>query len=148
MNETTQKIFAIVSLPIVIAAVLFSVMRHREQGVHRPALFIGAKIWTVEIADTEDTRSTGLSDRDSICKACGMLFRFDSPGEYAFWMKDMRFPLDFAWIREGKIISLEKDIPAGSSDIFTPTGPADSVLEVNAGDLSGVSVGDTVSVKE
>jgi uncharacterized membrane protein (UPF0127 family) len=149
MNETAQKIFAIVSLPIVVAVALFVVMKQRgNDDAVMPTVSIGGKTWTVELADTDAARRKGLGDRDALCGTCGMLFRFDAPGEYGFWMKGMRFPLDIAWIEGGKVIFLEKDIPADSKDTFTPTESADSVLEVNAGDLANVSVGDAVTVKE
>ena len=35
----------------------------------------------------------------------GMLFVFNSPGQYSFWMKDMHFPLDMVWIDSDKIVA-------------------------------------------
>ncbi len=149
MNETARKLLSLLSLPIVVAAVLFVVSRHRgNDGAAVPTVSIGAKTWTVEYADTAAAQERGLGDRDMLCSACGMLFRFDMPGIYGFWMKVMRFPLDIAWIEGGKVVFLEKDTPADSKDILTPNGPADRVLEVNAGDLADVSVGDAVTMKE
>ena len=138
---------AAVNGTIVIAAALFFVAKQRNVPVV-PTITIDGKTWTVEYADTAAVQEKGLGDRDALCKTCGMLFRFDAPGAYGFWMKGMRFPLDIAWMRDGKVIFLAKDIPADSKDIFTPTSPADAVLEVNAGDLVGVAVSDAVIVRE
>jgi uncharacterized membrane protein (UPF0127 family) len=63
-------------------------------------------------------------------------------------MKDMRFPLDIVWIRDGRIVKIEKHAPpltpAGPERIYTAT--ADLVLEVPAGfaDRQRVRIGDTV----
>ena len=45
-----------------------------------------------------EERSQGLSGRPNLAAGTGMLFVFEQAGSYAFWMKDMRFPLDMVWI--------------------------------------------------
>ena len=62
-----------------------------------------------------------------------MFFLFNQPGQYAFWMKDMEFPLDFVWIAGDKIIDIDKNIPPDYSGILKPEIPVDKVLEINAG---------------
>ena len=63
-------------------------------------------------------------------------------------MKDMRLSLDIVWIREGRIVQIEKQVPP-----LTPTGPeriytatADLGLEAPAGFTSQrqIRVGDKV----
>jgi uncharacterized membrane protein (UPF0127 family) len=104
--------------------------------------------WVVERAITPALREKGLSSRDALPSWHGMLFSFPDryPEPYAFWMRGMRFPLDIAWIREGKVVFVVRDIPADSPDVFRPSEDADTVLEVNAGELEGVSVGDPVHI--
>jgi uncharacterized membrane protein (UPF0127 family) len=87
----------------------------------------------VERADTPATQELGLGDRDSLCGHCGMLFDFEKPGRYAFWMKGMHFPLDILWIADSRVIFIRKNIPANNQDAFTPPADADRVLEINAG---------------
>lgn len=107
---------------------------------------IGAKQWVVEQASTKESRILGLGLRESLSPGTGMLFLFPDigPGRHSFWMEGMRFPLDIAWIRDGRIVFLERNIPADSRDIFHPSEDADAVLEVNAGELSDVVIGDIV----
>ncbi len=107
---------------------------------------IGAKQWIVEEASTKESRILGLGLRGSLSPGTGMLFLFPDigPGKYSFWMEGMRFPLDIAWIRNSRIVFLERNIPADSKDIFRPSEDADVVLEVNAGELSDVAIGDIV----
>lgn len=88
-----------------------------------------------EIADTEEKRSRGLSGRKNLPEGAGMLFIFEIPAKYSFWMKDMRFPLDIIWIDENKkIIAISENIsPNTYPTSFSPSDPVKYVLEVNAG---------------
>lgn len=107
---------------------------------------IGMRQWIVESASEPASRAQGLGSREFLSPGRGMLFLFPDvgPGKHAFWMKGMRFPLDIAWIRENRVIFIERSIPADSQDVFYPPEDADSVLEVNAGEMKGVMIGDRV----
>ena len=110
----------------------------------------------VEIADTFNTRAKGLSGRSSMDANSGMLFVFESKKTLEnFWMKDMLIPLDFIWIADGKIVKIDKNVPApapntpdGRLPFYAPGQPIDYVLEVNANytDKNGVKVGDSVTL--
>jgi hypothetical protein len=90
---------------------------------------------TVELARSQVEKSRGLSGRMDLKPGQGMLFVYDLPQPIGIWMKDMRFPLDIIWVREGKIVHIEKNAPPLSSGspekVYTAT--ADLVLEVPAG---------------
>ena len=90
---------------------------------------------SVEIADTQDERTQGLSGRKELLKNNGMLFVFDHPDRYSFWMKEMRFPIDIIWLDENfSVIMIAESIPPESfPKSFTPDAPALYVLEVPAG---------------
>ena len=78
--------------------------------------------YAVEIADTEDTKSQGLSGRTSMAKNKGMLFIFNESSYKYFWMKGMNFPLDFVWINGKKIVDIKKNVPKPDSrDLNTLT---------------------------
>ena len=104
----------------------------------------GLKIGSVEIkvtvAKTDEARKKGLSGIKSLADNEGVLFVFSEKSEPAFWMKDMLMPIDIIWITEGKIVKIDKNIPApepGSPDaslkLYKPGTPVSYVLEVNAG---------------
>lgn len=101
---------------------------------------------TVEIADTDTLRSQGLSGRESLAKDRGMLFVYQKPGIYSFWMKDMQFPLDFIWINGDTVVDLTKDIPVPETeDLLTlpnyqPNTPVDKILELNVGSIAGMNI--------
>ncbi len=108
---------------------------------------------TAEIANTPEIRQKGLSGRDSLASDSGMLFTFDKPGIHPFWMKGMKIPLDFIWVKDQKVVDLIKNIPPptpnqkdDSLPILQSRQPVDSVLEVNAGfvDSNSVKVGDDI----
>lgn len=110
---------------------------------------IGGNKFKVELSDTAEKRQKGLGERENICKSCGMLFVFPEPGNYSFWMKDMKFPLDIIWVSNGKIMYIAKNISPGFKGIINPSLPADKVLEINAGlcDKYGIKEGNKVSIK-
>ncbi len=104
----------------------------------------------LEIADTPEQRERGLSGRDKLRDDHGMLFIFEYPLIPGFWMKDMRFPLDMAWIdKDYSVVGIAKDIPPESyPKTFQPPSPVKYVLEVNAGwaDKNNIRVGDTIQL--
>lgn len=98
----------------------------------------------VEVASTLEDQQQGLSDRAGMSDDHGMLFDFKGspPHRPSFWMKDMRFNLDFIWVLNNKVIGITKNVPApspASADDETtlreyfPPGDVDTVIEVNAG---------------
>jgi len=114
-----------------------------------PTMSVGNERVEIEIAQTPDARNQGLSGRESLGENSGMLFIFESPDAYGFWMKDMKFPLDFIWIKDGKVIEITPNVGfRDQTTIYTPKSAVDSVLEVNAGWASknGIKVGDQAIV--
>ena len=114
-------------------------------------IYISGKKLTVDIANTPEKQTLGLSYRKSMAEDSGMLFIFPKPTTVGFWMKDMNFALDFIWIdANGKIIGIDKDIlPNTYPKTFSPPSPIKYVLEVNAGwsDRNGVRIGDEMNYK-
>ena len=103
----------------------------------------------VEVADTPQQRGQGLSGRPQLAAGNGMLFVYDEAGVRRFWMYDMRFPIDLAWIGGGRVVGVETLQPCPSRE-ECPTHespePVDQVLEVPAGALTGIQPGAVVSV--
>lgn len=89
----------------------------------------------VNIATSSQDKQKGLCCRDGLPADEGMLFVFNKPGFYAFWMKDTRIPLDMFWINSDKlIVHIEKSVQPGSyPKSFVSSEPATYVLETNAG---------------
>ncbi len=108
-----------------------------------------------EVARTAQERAQGLSGRPSLPDDGGMLFVFAEEGRPGFWMRGMRFPLDFIWIsRDRRVVDLMEDVPPPEPGVpdaelprYQPVEPVLYVLEVNAGVVRefGIQVGDMVT---
>jgi len=76
-------------------------------------LFAGTEIpITIEHATTEKQIRTGLMHRDHLPKNHGMLFHYDKPGVYRFWMLNCLIPLSIAFMDENGVILSVKDLDA------------------------------------
>lgn len=103
----------------------------------------------VRLATTESERELGLSYFPTLPKNSGMLFLFDTPNIYPFWMKGMNFPLDIVWLKslpESKyqVVYVASDVsPSTYPNTITPNAEADTVLEINANEamVFGVTQG-------
>lgn len=151
ISKSMKKyVFFLVSFFLLIAFFVFKFF-YNASDLGGPHVRIGSALFSVEIADTEQQRERGLGNRDALCDTCGMLFLFDSSGKYAFWMKDMRFPLDILWIRDGKIVHIERNVDFRNQyKVYHSEQPADRVLEVNAGICTQWSIqeGDMVALEQ
>jgi uncharacterized membrane protein (UPF0127 family) len=118
----------------------------------RVEIALGGTVVGAEVADDDPERARGLGGRDRLARDAGMYFVLtnDRP---RFWMKGMRFPLDMIWIKDARVVDITADVPhepRGTPDSklpsYSPSRPADRVLEVNAGwaKRNGVRPGDRV----
>jgi uncharacterized membrane protein (UPF0127 family) len=116
---------------------------------------IESKKIQVQIADTKDKRTNGLSGVKSLGADSGMFFVFDTKSSPVFWMKDMFIPIDIIWIANEKIVRIDKNVSIPDSETpdvklktYSTGAPVDYVLEVNAGfsDANSIKVGSTVDL--
>lgn len=112
-------------------------------------IYVGGVQIPVEVADDNEERSQGLSNREALNEGTGLLFVFDVPGSYGFWMREMRFPIDIIWINEDwQVVGVEKGVAPGTfPQTFNPPSPVKYVLELNSGEATklGIDVGSVVS---
>ena len=99
----------------------------------------------VILANTEELRVKGLSDRKELEKNNVMLFTFDKPQNVGIWMKDMLFNIDIVYADENwNVINYFDDVaPSTYPSVFYPASPAMYVIEMNTGDRlrSGIDKG-------
>lgn len=96
---------------------------------------VGEGFFNFEIANTPQSRSTGLSGREGLAPTNALVFVFDEPDEYCFWMKDMKFAIDILWFDEDYSM-VHKQLnatPESYPQSFCPPKPAKYVVEVAAG---------------
>jgi uncharacterized protein len=92
-----------------------------------------------ELADTNEKRARGLMFREQLPSDRGMLFVFSEPGQWIFWMKNTKIPLDILWLDSTKkIVDLVENMPACVGDPclqYQPAYEASYALEVPAGSI-------------
>lgn len=143
----------LVYLAIIVAiVVVFILPKITSSGGNNSACFKG-RCFQVELAISDADQFRGLSGRASLASDRGMLFVFRQEGNYPFWMKDMKFPLDMIWISSnGTVVDFMNSVVPCSGQVCPgvyPEANASYVLEVNAGviNATGLNVGDEVELK-
>ncbi len=153
MNNQARKlakaaVFAFIVLAVVI--IVFYVESREPAKIEAQAVLNGKTV-KLEIADTDAERFQGLSDRETLCDDCGMLFAFPDLTERYFVMRRMFFPLDMIWIKDDTITGISKNLaPEGANPetIYSSKEPVNYVLEVNGGfaDKYGITPGQKIVV--
>jgi uncharacterized membrane protein (UPF0127 family) len=139
MVETKMQrlVWAFLTLSLLLGFVLLTNKPRVCHEIYRNDVQIKAKGQTIsaQTAKTEPEREKGLSGKACLGPNQGVLFVFDKPAGYAFWMKDMKFNIDIVWIGPDKKVVYEKEnlSPATYPNSFTNPVPAKYVLEVAAG---------------
>jgi uncharacterized protein len=107
----------------------------------------GVQVFSVEMATTEEEKTTGLMYRKELADGKGMLFDFSPPQEISMWMKNTYISLDMIFIRaDGRILRIAENTEPLSTRIISSGGLAKGVLEVIAGTARkyGIEPGDRV----
>ena len=119
-----------------------------------PSIKIGDITILIELADTPEKITQGLSDRKNLDANTGMLFVFATPTQTPFWMYHMNFPLDFIWISKDRVVQVDENVPPPSltgpiPKVISPRQSVDKILEVNAGFIAkhDIKVGDEVDYR-
>ncbi len=107
----------------------------------------GVHVFSVEMATTEEEKTTGLMYRKELADGKGMLFDFSPEQEVSMWMKNTYISLDMIFIRaDGRILRIAENTEPLSTRIIPSGGLAKGVLEVIAGTAQkyGIKAGDRV----
>lgn len=119
-----------------------------------PMVRVEDLVFQVELADSADKRIRGLSGRASLAAGTGMLFIFEKPERFRFWMREMEIPLDIVWIGSNcEVVDVSEDVPFPDPETqledlprYSPESRAKFVLEINGGEAAdlGLGIGDKV----
>ncbi|MBI4722057.1 MAG: DUF192 domain-containing protein, partial [Candidatus Stahlbacteria bacterium] len=108
-------------LGVIVAAILLG-MQLKNKGL--VTLRIGRNALIVEVKDTPEGLGRGLMYRKKLPENRGMLFIFEEPGIYPFWMKNTYIPLSIAFISvDDKIIQIDNMFPLDTVNLHFPKRP-------------------------
>lgn len=108
----------------------------------------GVKVFSVEMATTEEEKTTGLMYRKHLPDGQGMLFDFSPAQQVSMWMKNTYISLDMIFIGpDGRVLRIAENTEPLSTRIISSRGLAKGVLEVIAGTAKkyGIAPGDQVA---
>lgn len=143
--------FIIVGMILVGVLTMRLPVQSKDEG--RVPLKVGSHTLQVEVVRSPTAIEKGLGERDTL-GSDGMLFVLGQKRVATFWMKGMRFALDFVWIDGNKIVEITPNVlpQPGVTDaqltLYSSKVPVTHVLELNAGEVKkrGIRVGDAVEL--
>lgn len=155
MGATWKILVVVLGACAAIAAFSVPLIQNVAAIASRREVAINNQTVIAELVSTPEQMARGLGGRDRLDVNEGMLFSFSAPGVYPFWMKDMRFPIDIVWIRDGRIVGITERIdpqigaPDAALQMYPPPEPIHEALELMSGraSLLQARVGMPVSVR-
>jgi len=110
------------------------------------------QVISLEIARTPRQQAIGLMHREDLPSNHGMLFTIDPPRQVHFWMRNVQFPLDMLFLRDGEVQAIAHNVPPCTTSTCPTYGPdnlVDQVIELKGGQAEalGISIGDTMSIR-
>ena len=140
MAKRTQVLIVIPVAAALIGAVAIISMQNDSKlepvAFQRGTIKVDDVELEVQIADNQVRRGMGLSFQEQLPYDQGMLFVFENPGNYSFWMVDMKFSLDIIWFdNDGKVVHIETDLPPCETAPETMNCP-----KTNSGDKEAVYI--------
>jgi uncharacterized membrane protein (UPF0127 family) len=104
-----------------------------------------------DVAINEEQKTKGLAVKDQLNENEAMLFVFTTSGNHAFWMKDMKFPIDIIWMDDNKtVVHIERSLDPcdpTSCPIYQPNTNSLYVLETVAGFANKYNVTEGTKMK-
>ena len=121
-----------------VAAMIAAPLAALGQAAPQPKLPVvrlqaGMHIVLAEVAATPRSREIGLMMRERLGPNEGMLFVFEEPRAYCFWMRNTLLPLSIAFLDDdGRIVNIA-DIAPRTEDSHCATAPVRFALEMDKG---------------
>jgi uncharacterized membrane protein (UPF0127 family) len=100
----------------------------------------GIHLIHAEVANTFDSRMTGLMHRKALGAGNGMLFVFPNVSVQCMWMRNTFVPLSVAFIDEGGVILNIADMKPQTEDSHCSVAPVRYALEMNQGWFAGKGI--------
>ena len=120
---------------------IFIIFQPRKEN----KIILGNSEFSAILADTQELRIKGLSEKGNISSSEAMLFKFDEPARQCMWMKDMNFDIDILWLNQSKkVVHIKENITPQSYPESFCANDAKYVVEIRAGMVkeAGIKIGD------
>lgn len=104
---------------------------------------IGGTTVELEVASTAEEQMTGLMFRDALPINRGMLFNLPRPQAQVVWMKEVRFPIDAIFLKQGRVELVLTDLPPcrrNPCPVYGISESVDQVMELNAGQAEQLEI--------
>lgn len=162
MNILTSKVILSIFFTFIILASIIFIGFFKKKSVDNYKTYknffnnykkikvgVGSRHYTLYVADDEQKKLRGLSNIDGLKEEYGMIFVFSKPDYYYFWMKNMKFSLDFIFLNKNKIVDIVENVkPNTYPNYIISKKPFDMVIELNEGQIkkAGVYVGSNIKI--
>jgi uncharacterized membrane protein (UPF0127 family) len=148
-RPSSSRILVVILLAALFAATSAAGGNSPEKRKHLPTmkLTLGTATIEAEVANTDESKISGLLGWSTISDREGLLLDFGADGTHAIHMQGMKFPIDAVWIDSAnKITLIYPSIQPNSGLIYPSMIPAAFCLELQAGFCKkfGVKVGQKV----
>lgn len=103
--------------------------------------------FSTEVADTIESRATGLMNRSELGRFSGMLFVYPDARAVSFWMRNTLIPLDMIFVdSQGVVQSIHVNATPLSDETIFGGAEIQYVFEINGGMAQslGITVGSEV----
>jgi uncharacterized protein len=151
LQKTKLRLNWILIILTVISLVLLVMQQSKYIG--KKYALIKGQMLELDVANSPETRQKGLGGRASMPTNRGMLFIFDYPEKWEFWMGDMKFALDFIWVQDNEVADITENVlpPHMTNDtpvFLRPATAVQYVIETNSGWVKnhGITIGDEVEI--
>ncbi|MFZ4632354.1 MAG: DUF192 domain-containing protein [Patescibacteria group bacterium] len=143
-------ILEILTIAVVIVLLTFQKIKTNSYP-YSHTVRINNRVVLVDLATNPVSQYKGLSNRESLCSDCGMLFIFPDKQIRSFVMREMNFPLDIIFVNDNKIVNIEEKLKPEGSDpinIYKSIIPVDKVLELPSSytEKYKIKVGDEILI--
>ena len=138
-----NKLVIVVTVLAIAAVVWYSLSPKPKYGSSSIAFKKTGEVVQAYVPLDDYTSHLGLGGRSVLPEDYGMLWQFTNPTKPSFTMDGMRIPLDFLWMKDGKIVEVTSNVPIDRKSL-QPTVDVTGMLEVNAGyaEKRGLQAGD------
>jgi uncharacterized membrane protein (UPF0127 family) len=132
--KKSYKITIWIILFFILLIVSFLIFKYEAWETEDPEICCNSTCFNLEIANTPELRQLWLMYRESLWDNEWMLFIFNKPWFYSFWMKNTLIPL--VWVRlnsDLKIVDIILMEPCKTKECpsYRPKSEAQYVLEIN-----------------